>query len=188
MPDPVILSGGGLQVRFQFVGDRFVHSIAAVNQEGNGEEQLVPLAASLEGTPEEEWPASPAIQEINQLPGENQTAMLMGQTVQGYWSVAVELDAAANQAVFDVACRVKSSPTLSSGYRTVVAPSESAGGPVQLAVGSVVVEIELQATGDVSAQDQQLAVNSDGFRLVPGVLPSEYPDTVRWRYAVRRLS
>jgi len=187
MPDPVLLSGGGLQIRFQFVDDRFAHKIAAVDGE-----RIVPLAASCEGTPQEEWPASPALQEINtQSPGERPMAMLMGQTVQGYWSVTVELDPQTGQAVFDVACRVKSAPRLTSGYRTVVAPTTRPTGSLELSLGEISVEIETLPTPVVAGlpdlEAAELTVDGEGWRISPRNLPHEYPETVRWRYAVRRL-
>ena len=187
MNEPILLTGGGLQIRFQLVGDRIAHTIAAIDGD-----RIVPLAASHEGTPDEEWPPSPAIQEINQLPGENQIAMLMGQTTQGYWSVTVELDAEAGWVVFDVACRVKSLrpsevPTLSSGYRTMVAPTKASGQQIQLALGDAVVDIETLSIEETTGKDVDLMVDGEGFCLCPRELPTEVPQTLRWRYAVCRV-
>lgn len=182
MSEPIILTGGGLQVRFQFVGDRFVHTIAAFD-----DERLTPLAASIEGAPEEEWPASPAIQEVNtQHPGENPLAMLMGQTVQGYWSVTIELNPATGRAEFDVACRVKSAPTLGSSYRTVVTPQPTAEG-TRLEVGDVVVEVTSLGTDAAADSGPELVCDDEGFSVICHDSPVKFPQTLRWRYAIIRV-
>jgi len=75
---------------------------------------------SIEGTPEEDWPPSPPLQELHleARPDGKQLALLVGMAGTSHWSLSVEFDAAAGTAVFDVACRVKRAPGgLGSRYR-----------------------------------------------------------------------
>ncbi|MBL9123800.1 MAG: hypothetical protein JNG90_09220 [Planctomycetaceae bacterium] len=75
---------------------------------------------SIEGTPEEDWPPSPPLQELHleARPDGKQLALLVGMAGTSHWSLSVEFDPAAGTAVFDVACRVKRAPGgLGSRYR-----------------------------------------------------------------------
>ncbi|REJ69359.1 MAG: hypothetical protein DWQ31_04655 [Planctomycetota bacterium] len=187
MTEPVILSGGGFSIRFQFFGDRIGHTIAAL--EG---EQTLPLAASREGTADDLWPASPPLVEINtQSAANGEVAMLVGRTTVGHWSLTVEFDARRGSARFDVACRILAPPdegvrSLGSCYRTMIAPTAGpAGEPsrARLALGQSVVEL----VGSVDeATAARLERDDDGLTIGPTCPLGDVPQTVRWAYTVER--
>ncbi len=203
MSEPVVLSGSGLQIRFEFVGDRFVHSIAAVNQQDD--EQVVPLATSEEGTDEQDWPASPAFQELHlQEVDTRPLAMLVGATTSGHFSLAVDFDPATGRAVFDAACRVKKSPAetprLGSTYRTMVAPQRVVPGPVdgfspgseaaRLQLGDVSLRVQMEpveAARDEGEAQDSMVLTEAGLTIAPAISSVDYPYTFRWRYVVERL-
>jgi hypothetical protein len=98
-----LLQAGRLRVRFTWRGDRYAHEICLLR--GGAWECVL---KSVEGTPDEAWPASPPFQSLHVAPrGEGrQVALLVGMAGKSHWSASVELDAAREQARFEVACRV----------------------------------------------------------------------------------
>ena len=78
------------------------------------------ILESVEGTPNQNWPPSPPLQELHleSRPDGKQLALLVGMAGNSHWSMSVEFDPAAGKALFDVACRVKREPgKLASTYR-----------------------------------------------------------------------
>lgn len=127
MNEPVRLSGGGLWVEFVWRGDRWGHRIGVTDSDRGQSppQQLAAILETLEGTPEQDWPPSPVLQELHLEPRGNgqQLALLVGMAGTSHWSLSMELDPAAGRAVFDVACRVKRAPgELGSTYRRADLP------------------------------------------------------------------
>ena len=163
LADTVILGGGGsgaLRVRFVRCGDRWGHIVELVVEGG-----IVPLAESVEGGPEEDWPASPPLADlhIEDRPPGGQVALLVGKAGSSHWSASVELDAAGRQVTFDVACRLRIEPVwLGSTYsllsaRCLVTPFDGAA-LVELGAGRAVIR--------------------------PAAADSAAPRTDRWRYGI----
>ncbi len=92
--------GQGVRVEFQKTGDRFAHTILAVQ---NG--KVTPLLTSIEGTPDDVAPPSPPFAELHQ---QGEIVFLSGATTLGHWSMSVEV--ADGRLLFDVACRLKKKP------------------------------------------------------------------------------
>jgi hypothetical protein len=130
---------------------------------GNAGEQL--LLESIEGIPDESWPASPALQEgrIESATGRD-VAMLVGMAGKSHWSVSIEADALQQSLLFDVACRLK-----------------VAGG--QLA--STYLVTENSHVTMLPVENCRLQREADRVIFEPAFLPSELPATVRWRYRVQ---
>src|SRR6185295_18531562 len=101
------LEAGRLRVTFKRQGDRYGHLVELVT---GG--QATPLLKSIEGTPDEDWPASPALKELHfeNRPDGKQVALLVGMAGRSHWSLSVELDPIAEQVEFDVACRLRDEP------------------------------------------------------------------------------
>jgi hypothetical protein len=117
------------QIAFDHLGDRFGHAvIIAGNAAPIASAAAGPSAdsrplegfqlVSVEGTPEESWPASPALQQ--QLSGEGhfaEAALLLGMAGSSHWSLAAQVDQDGN-VVIEVACRLKQKPVwLGSTYQ-----------------------------------------------------------------------
>jgi hypothetical protein len=116
------VQGQGVRVEFQKTGDRFAHTILALQ---NG--KATPLLTSVEGTPDDVAPPSPPFSELHQ---QGEIVFLSGATTLGHWSMSVEV--AEGRLLFDVACRLKKKPDgLGSTYRVaeggyLLEPEESA--------------------------------------------------------------
>ncbi|MCE9554753.1 MAG: hypothetical protein K8T91_15465, partial [Planctomycetes bacterium] len=179
MPQPpVILEAAGLRLSFHAFGDRLAHTVGLVV--GN---RVVPLLASVEGTPADDWPPSPPLTtiELSSQAGV-QHALLLGMAGRSHWSVAVVLNEAARRLEFEIATRMKEPATLlGSAYRTMVAARSHREG-VELAVDGETIRVE------APSQQPAVRVTPDGLN-VPVELPAgPFPQTVRWSYAICRLS
>jgi len=143
------MGSGGLRLRVEFVWrhDRYAHVISIV--EANGAVQ--PLLESIEGTPAEDWPASPPLQSLSveTLTDGRRVALLVGMAGGSHWSASIEAVLDKPELVFDLACRHSVPPTwLGSRYRRLsdVAKRLTIHGDG----GTVVQEIEavkIQPTG-----------------------------------------
>src|SRR5262245_61442427 len=107
--------GESLRVEFLWRGDRYGHVISAADDAGD----FVPLLESLEGTPADDFPPSPPLQNLHRetLPGGRPALLLVGAAGRSHWSASVEAQDAGLS--FDFACR-HSGPAswLGCRYRT----------------------------------------------------------------------
>ncbi len=107
---------GELRVEFFRSSDRVAHRIVF---------RGVPIAESIEGTPSEDWPASPPFQEVHfervQLKREpGDIGFLVGMAGRSHWSASVEPREPARIA-WEVACRLHGPPEwLGVRYRLLV--------------------------------------------------------------------
>lgn len=117
----IVVDAGRVRAVFERHGDRWSHTIEFTS---DNREPLVIMKA-IEGTPEEEWPASPAIQELHCQTQSDGTVAAMGVGMAGrsHWSLscrALFTDKQRTVGVlhFDMACRVKERfQRLGSSYR-----------------------------------------------------------------------
>src|SRR5947208_27348 len=104
-----VLALGRLRVRFFSAADRYAHVI-----ELTSDGRAWPLLESVEGSADDAWPVSPALQSCNieKLPGDRGVALLVGMAGRSHWSLAAEVVTSAEGArlTFDVACRVSTLP------------------------------------------------------------------------------
>lgn len=174
---PVILETAGLRMSFHACGDRLAHTVGLVV--GN---RVVPLLASVEGTPADDWPTSPPLTtiELSSRAG-MQHALLLGMAGRSHWSVSVVLSEAARRLEFEIACRMKEPATsLGSAYRTMVAPKSRQEG-VELSVDDETVRVE-----DPSRK-RAVHVTPDGLNVPVDPPAGPYPQTVRWSYTICHL-
>ncbi len=177
---------GRLRLELIWQADRFAHAIGVMTQG-----RLVPLLASVEGAPDIEWPPSPPVQGVEHGPhGEIGQIMCIGMAGRCHWSVGVEMDARAESAVFDVACRVKQAPPTGAGgalgsiYRTATAAAAiDANRTLRVEAESAGLQIEsLQASPGTAIVEMH--VTDEGIRISPSGRIDQTPCTIRWRYAV----
>jgi hypothetical protein len=180
-----IIDGGGLRVVFSRVGDRIAHAIDWLDTT-----EFSPLLESIEGAPDEEWPASPPLQSLHleERPDGRTLALLVGMAGRSHWSVSLDVNRAAAEVICDVACRAHAEPVrLGSSYRTIDAdllPIKH--DTLHLASGSCRLEVR---SVFADGQDCRLELPQAGWLTFrseskPGTLPR----TVRWRYTLTRLS
>ena len=157
----------GLRIEFHWLGDRFGHTLFAVN--GSDSTRLL---ESVEGTSDDVFPPSPPIAELHQ---QNDTLFLTGATTAGHWSVSVEPKLQGNQGclVFDVACRLKSvTQQLSSSYKVA-----SAHGDYQLRALPLEAD-RVQSSCQINSLKTTHVFTCD-FNS-----GSTLPVTLRWRYQI----
>jgi hypothetical protein len=171
---PAVLEAAGWHVSFHACGDRIAHTIG-LNIDG----RIVPLLASVEGTSDDDWPPSPPLTTVETTHQAGaQQAMLLGMAGRSHWSLSVVLDEAARCLRFDVACRLKERPRqLGSCYRSMVS-AQSPGDGMQLSVDGRRVRVE--------APSHQLAmqITPDGLNVPVEPAHGDFPQTVRWSYAI----
>jgi len=109
------IAGRVLSVEFRREQDRFAHAILV-----SEDQQVVQRLDSLEGTGQDLWPPSPALQQLNiqQIANDRQAALMVGMAGKSHFSLSVTVEPESRQIVFDVACNYKMPPSfLGSTYR-----------------------------------------------------------------------
>ena len=182
--------GRGLQVGFHRCGDRFVHTIAAV--EG---ERLLPLLASVEGTDVDDWPESPPLQEVHveQQEETGQVILAVGRAGRSHWSLSVHVEPVPESTaskvmraalLFDVAVRLRDEPQqLGSMYRSMTAVSPaSESNTLEFMLSGRRYSIEAV---ELAQQSTRLEPTPSGLLIATSSLDNALPRTVRWQYRVR---
>ncbi len=163
MSSDVVLACGRLRVVFYQLSDRIGHRIdVLVNDD------WVSVLESVEGSGDDDWPKSPALQTVHveARPAGN-VALLVGMAGKSHWSASVAADESSGRVTFDVACRVAREPQwLGSSYRRL--------GDMNLV--QVVAESSVVDEGG-----ELLVVRSQQERI------DALPRTVQWSYVVRLL-
>ena len=166
-----VLRSKSLQLTLIWQHDRWGHEIV-----GLGAENIV--WRSREGTSEDLWPPSPALQDLHVVAGPNGgfTALLVGSTSVAHWSVSMEADAENDQLKFDVACRLKGAEgRFGNAY-------DSVGSCDKASSTNLVVEPISLSQGVPSCRVQSDAL---GVSIVASDRNSIVPRTVRWTYVIR---
>lgn len=208
-------SGIGLQVAFNWDGDRYKHSVLAID----GAQSRV-LLESVEGDDDEGWPTSPPMQHVHVSWIESDSerghvAMLIGAAGDSHWSMCVaardcrthtrcmpndvlltidgtpvtQIGQEDTELFFDVACRAHSAPKfLGSTYWSL-------GNRIACSNRSNCAFIPADGPGLVILpQNAQLTME---LNRAPGPILrcqamdirfDESPTTIRWRYSIRRTS
>lgn len=183
MSDEQAIEGGGLRVVFRRLSDRFAHRVEWMDRGG-----VIPLIESIEGAADEDWPASPPLQELHfeRREGGIQLALLVGRAGASHWSMSIELDPAAAKISFDVACRVRAAPgRLGSRYRRLDVAADHAGRGEQHPLSTLELS-ECWRLWPAGAErpNCRLCCNQSEFAFEPERPHSRWPQTVRWQYAL----
>lgn len=201
--EPQIIDAADLRIAFEYCGDRWRHTVLL--RGGSG---WTPLLTSVEGTPAEAAPSSPAFQELrlenieSAMPGREafrgRVVQLFGQSAKDVYSAAVEVDQEHGTIEFDVALRSKRPERLSgvgSTYRLEPGCQFSAvpnAGTIVMggAAGDRGVMIQtFEVAGSSGARlEELLLVGGRGFRVgsleTSAAETSARPRTIRWRYRI----
>jgi hypothetical protein len=180
--------GKSLRVDFDRNQDRWRHRIFLMLPEGSAAATTLLLFESLEGTSEEDWPASPPLQfvSIETRPTKPPVALLMGMAGGSHWSASIEQHPAEQMLRFDIACRAGGEPKqLGSRYRiasrvSVVQASDelvefTAAGQTFQMTGEPAKDSPLPALQQI---DQELRVHF-------GQPTSAQAQTYRWIYRLQ---
>jgi hypothetical protein len=161
------IESGDLRVVLLWRGDRFGHRIERVY---GGARQV--LLESVEGSPADDWPVSPALQSLHvEHRREGPVALLVGKAGASHWSASVEPLEATSGFRFDIACRTGQPPrNLGSTYRC------QSSDAARLLV--------ILPEGNASGSWEDWAPAGSAWRIAPIEIPPELPATVRWRYTI----
>lgn len=169
------LAGAGWRIVFFREHDRIAHRIVS------GDAQQ-PLIESLEGAADEDWPASPPLQQVHFQPGRGggSAALLVGMAGRSHWSAAIELDGPGRLAVFEIACRVSGSPGwLGTSYR-LTGPDTIGYSAGALRVGPIELPSPPSESNCLPWSVQQTILR---LAVVPDA--GAWPQTIRWGYTLR---
>jgi hypothetical protein len=167
-PKSIILEAGPLRIVFPWHVDRYAHEIWL--RDGI---DWIRVLASVEGSPEEAWPASPPFQSLEIADrAATPVALLVGMAGKSHWSASVEMDGRARLVRFEVACRVREGDvgTLGSTYR-------HCPGPVPC--DALAVELE-RRFGPV-----ELRHSGDLLEIAVPDCETQAARTIRWNYLFR---
>lgn len=158
--------GRRLRVTFAWHDDRFRHQISI-----HDENRETPLLSSLEGSPRDNWPPSPPMQQIHVENREDaRVILLVGMAGGNHWSMSVEKESGGNGLLFDVACRLhKPAQFIGSTYRAEYSHRQL---PREWRLESLPI-------GRAAAADVQ--ETAPLWTICP---PAESLPTVRWKYRV----
>ena len=171
----------GLRTSMEMRGDRFVHVV-----DWFAGEQSFRLLESVEGTDEDLWPPSPALQQlsIEQRTQSRQVGLMVGMAGNSHWSMSIENDNVDRSLVFDVACRVadEQAGALGTTYRctvpvTIVDPIQKIA---ELSIAGRTCRIKIESTG--RGELDELEIDGNLIKITPTEMPPSWPATVRWKY------
>lgn len=176
------LRGGDLAVRFAWRGDRFGHELGVLDGDA-----CLPIVRSLEGTPLDDWPASPALQslDLNSGPAANTLALLVGMAGKSHWSASVEVHG--EELRFDIACRRRPHDLgwLGSTYVALGTPQLQDRRTARITVaGGAAKSAQMVITLDEQFPETRWEVAGDRLRVVPAAAATQVAQTVRWGYRV----
>lgn len=160
-----LTSASGLRLEFLQHHDRYSHRLVAADG--------AILLASIEGTDQDNWPASPPLQQLSieeHRPGV-EVALLVGMAGKSHWSLSIEPLADGSGFLFDAACRLRE-PTgwLGSSYQ-LSSPSQQQPQltPLPIAAHSSSCHVEQRESE---------------AHITPVVGDSGVSGTVRWKYSI----
>jgi len=176
MPAPAAIdafgpNGLGLRVEFAWRDDRYEHTVKVITPQD--ETEGIPLACSLEGSPSDDWPASPAFQQllVESRGPDRRIALLVGMSGTSHWSASIEPVVGATAFDFDVACRLRQTPLhLCATYAEVLPPEDSLD------------DAQCRHLTITAESPAEITRSASGWTIQPPRADRRLPDTVRWRY------
>jgi hypothetical protein len=181
------LESAHLRVRFRFFQDRFAHDVWL--SDGT---TWVCVLQSVEGSPSDDWPASPPLQSLHfERRDERQLALAVGMAGHSHWSASIELDPREQCAKFDIACRSRGAmaPWLGSSYRVLdVQPGKKRAVPQAVLNPRALPGVRMAIERCGEAVQTELELAPGGVRIAAQSEPSkEEAQTVRWAYKLTWL-
>lgn len=158
-----------MRVRFFWRDDRYAHEIWLLDGA-----DWVRALKSVEGTPADDWPASPPFQSVvaDSRDDGRPVALLVGMAGKSHWSASAEIDPQVPCVSFDVACRVRDSRCgrLGSAY---LADADRC--PLEIEPANQFGPARLEREGTV-------------VRIAVPASPDAAPRTIRWGYRLARAA
>lgn len=194
MSAPAVIATGGLTLVRQVIGPAGgPGGLGGHRIELRDGERMLIAFESIEGVADladqadaanENWPASPPVQEWHDEPRGGATVLMsVGRAGRSHWSLSCEVTPA-GEAKFDVAARVNEAP-LRLGSRYKILP----GKPLQVSAAGMQLPggWELRIEPGVTRLRYDSALGILSLEPAP-TLTGAWPQTVRWGYAFTRSS
>ncbi|MCR9119638.1 MAG: hypothetical protein NXI22_22120 [bacterium] len=156
-------SGIRLAVVFEQQSDRWSHQVLCLR-----DDESKPALVSLVGSPDQNWPPSPAVQQFSSEDRESgRVALLVGMAGKSFWSMSVHAEG--GDLVFDVGCRHQIQPeNLGSQYKPHT------------------TDCEIQPDGDASLPISATHVDAGAEVIAVTPTTEETPANgmTRWKYRI----
>ena len=171
MNNVVLVVSENLRLVFDRRGDRWGHRVELLC-EGT---PIITLS-SVEGAATDDWPPSPAFQnlDVQAIAGKGMTALLVGKAGSSHWSAAIEADPAVGALHFDIACRLGNEPSLLGSVYAIVCEASNSK--------SCLPRITLPEIADGCRRTVDATGNRLAIRISSASGP--LPRTVRWQYII----
>lgn len=192
LPQPLTLAhpqpaGGCLQVSFHWDQDRFAQQISGATADGRQTEIWQAILPGDDAERQHPWPPSPPLQELSREIIDGRELLLgVGRAGIAHWSVSIETRIIDGHPVlyFDYACRSSQPPDwLGASYRRLAPPPQPHGNPplaVQTTHTPAVAALSVICRDDTNWQ----TTDQGDWVIRPRQLPSRWPATGRWRFAI----
>lgn len=169
-----------LEVTFVWREDRFAHVVELVSHTAQGIDRQI-LLQSMEGTAQENWPASPPLQACQSL--DDTEILATGMAGATHWSLA--FTKSEEGLIWDAACRVQQPPPqIGSTYKCHV-PIHYTGDGEAILVPGRGRPCRLLASAAMDTNCHLVAANDVGDVRIQAHPNTALPATVRWQYRLR---
>jgi hypothetical protein len=170
-------SGHILRLVLEQTGDRVSHRIEVLDADS----RILAELRSIEGTSDDEWPASPVLQNcsLQEIRPGALTAFLVGMAGKSHWSASIETVPHTGAFNFDFACRVHEEPQwMGTTYIQSISP-HSRFTLFELSPEGIAIRTydSFDSTRRVQMAEQLLLITC-------GEKPVKFPATLRWRYRI----
>jgi len=168
-----LLEAAGLRVRFFWRDDRYAHEIWLLDGA-----DWVRALESVEGTPVDDWPASPPFQSVvvvDRRDDGRPVALLVGMAGKSHWSASAEIDPQVPCVSFDVACRVRGSRCGPLGSAYLSDANCFQGDALEIEPANQLGPARLERDGTV-------------VKIAVSASPDAAPRTIRWGYRLARAA
>jgi hypothetical protein len=170
-----------VRLEFHKVEDRWAHSLLAI-----GPTRTKTLLRSVEGTPDDNYPSSPPLHDINQHSLANGEAMLgVGTASSGHWSIAYSAEERDDRSIIraDLACLLKkpdcANKWLGSTYSIgKLADAQATDHGVRL----IVSEAEIEFTANPAFAS--ILLEGDRIVVTPEKFSQREDESTRWMFSI----
>jgi hypothetical protein len=180
MLETIAVAGIRLRIEFSWHVDRYRHVVSLIDPGGN----RIPLLESIEGSPADDWPTSPPLQNLHceSQPDGSRVALLVGMAGPGHWSASIGPHSNENRLVFDLACRAsRFAGRLGTSYRLTdgVRVESAAADFIRLQASGNTVDMAASLEG--ATRCELFVLDSTELRIQPAEI-SAGNLTRRWLY------
>ena len=174
--------GIGLSIQACWVADRFHHEVLLVTPDSTE-----PLLKSKEGTPEDDWPTSPPLQDVSVQEIHGNPALLgVGMAGSSHWSLSFMATDEERVAMnCDIACLTRKTPDgpVGSIYRLKSSGQQSGRQVILSPAGLANQTVRIECIEEPDLLHGSIKQTADQLVITPRE-PIVGPGTVQWKYRI----